>query len=251
VVLEQQLLRLAQAVDLLLGRLDLGIDLVERRRRWPVVDLARRDLLRLQLVEDAAQDAREVVALAHLVDEAALAQHHAGVELWTREGRTAMSTGAPRPAGRARRVASGAAHIAELDEPDLTERVDDRQRCVVLYDQLDQLHLLLATRGSTTGVRWRSGQLATWWATLAAASSEAALRAPGSAIASPSWPVTSEAQTPEQLRRLPEHVGDGDAREPASKTRDLLWDLEVVEMARRCAEASEMGGCGPRTPARG
>lgn len=47
-VLEQELLRLAQAADLLVGRLDLGVDLIERRCRRPVVDLARRDLLRLR-----------------------------------------------------------------------------------------------------------------------------------------------------------------------------------------------------------
>lgn len=54
-------------------------------------------------------------------------------------------------AGRVRQLASAAAHIAELDEPELTERVDDRQRCVVLHDQLDQLHLLLDHKGHQRG----------------------------------------------------------------------------------------------------
>mmetsp|Transcript_42647 Transcript_42647/g.141904 ORF Transcript_42647/g.141904 Transcript_42647/m.141904 type:complete len:493 (+) Transcript_42647:1450-2928(+) len=114
VALEEGLRRL-ERLHLNLGRAELGVDSLEGREGGVGRAAGGGGDARLdELLLDGAQDPLQVVALAHLVDEAALEEGLARVE------------------------------VAELHHAELAELGDDGVRCPVLHHQLDQRHLLRA-----------------------------------------------------------------------------------------------------------
>ena len=102
-----------EAGELLLNVADLRLHVVERERhRAALVLVSKLDLSVFILLANRAQDALEILALADLLDEAALVEGGAGVQ------------------------------IAKLEDADLAELVHDRVRSIVLDDHLHELHLL-------------------------------------------------------------------------------------------------------------